>query len=302
MKRNTLTLVVGGILILIFAAMLFIYQVRTTEVAVVTTFGEYSNTITNAGPHFRWPWPIQKIHKFDTRIQNFDRKFEQTTTKDGRVIVMSVFVGWRIEDPETYLYSFNGDPVKAEEALEGRIRNTKNGVIGNHPFSDLISTNRAELKFDKIEEEMITLLRPSVREDYGVLVELLGIKQIQVPQSITETVFDRMRAERNRLVKKFQSEGEARAAEIRTEAELERQKILAEAEAESIVIQGEAEAQAAKAYSVFQKNPDLAVFLFTLRALDRSTKDRTTLILDQETIPFNMLRRSAVRLPEVVEQ
>jgi membrane protease subunit HflC len=294
MKRNYLTLITGIILILIFGSILFLFQVRQTEVAAVTTFGRFTHSITNAGPHLRWPWPIQKIYKFDTRVKNFEKKFEQTSTQDGRILLLTVFVGWHIADPEQFLISFSGDPIKAERTLEPLIRNTKNGVIGAHPYGDLISTNRNELKFDEIEEEMLTSIRPQALNNYGIEIDLLGIKRLGIPEGNTQTVFQRMVAERQRLIKQFRSEGQAEATNIVTEAELERKQILAEARAKKEIIEGEAEAEAAKAYSVFQQNPDLAIFLFQLRSIEQSLKNRATLILDEQTPPFNLLNQRSV--------
>ena len=131
MKRNPITLVTGGVLVVIFTLMLVTFQVRRTEVAVVTTFGKFSRSITNAGFNLRLPWPIQKVYKFDNRIQNFDRKFEQTTTKDALNLLITVFVGWQISDPRSFLESLSGDTNKAEQTLESLVRNGKNAVIGH---------------------------------------------------------------------------------------------------------------------------------------------------------------------------
>jgi len=83
MKRNPLTIIVGCVLIVIFALLLFVFQVRQTEVAVVTTFGKATRDITEPGPYGKWPWPIQKVHKFDRRTHVFESNFEQVLTPDG---------------------------------------------------------------------------------------------------------------------------------------------------------------------------------------------------------------------------
>ncbi len=297
MKKNLLTLITAGVLGIVFILLLFTFQVRQTEVAVVTTFGRYSSSITKPGWNFRGPWPIQKIYKFENRIQNFERKFEQTTTKDAKSILITVFIGWRIEKPEEYLIRFNGDPMRAESALEGLVRDTKNGVIGQHPFSDLISPEPKDLKFDQIEKEMLLAIKNKARDTYGIEVTLLGIKQLGLPEAITTKVFDRMKEERQRLVKQLVAEGESRAKEIRADAEKQRQELLTKAEAQAIVIKGEGDAQAANSYAVMEKNPDLAIFLLQLDALEKSLKDRTSLILDQQTPPFNMLNSKSVEFP-----
>ena len=294
MKHNPITLITGALLVVIFAFMLFTFQVRETEVAVWTTFGKPSGSLTNAGFYWRAPWPVQTIYRFDKRTQNFERKFEQTTTQDAKTIIMSVFVGWRIAQPQLFLERFGtGDQVKMGQAFEGLVSDAKNSVISAHPFSDLISTNRQDLKFDQIETEMRDLIRPAALSKYGIQVEMLGIKQLALPESITSKVFDRMRAERTRLVKKYQSEGDAKALEIRSEANRKRQEILNAAEATATIIQGQGDAEASKSLTAFEKNPGLAVFLLQLRALEASVTNRTTIIMDQNTPPFNMLSQQA---------
>jgi len=289
MKRNPITIATGAVLVLIFLFMLFIFQVRQTEVAVVTTFGKYSRSITNAGFQVRLPWPVQKVYKFDSRIQDFERKFDQTITKDQISVVITVYVGWRIVEPKVFLESFSGDNTKAEQTLEPLVRNAKSGVIGQHAFSDLISTNQAELKFDQVESEMLKAVQAQARSAYGIQIELLGIKRLQLPESITSDVFARMKAERQKLVARFQTEGERDSKIIRANADGQANEILAKAKAEAIRITGEAETKAAEYYTAFEKDRDLAVFLFQLKTLEQSLKEHTHLILDQQTPPFNLL-------------
>jgi modulator of FtsH protease HflC len=289
MKRNPITLITAVVLVLIFGFMLFTFQVRQTEVAVVTTFGKFSRSITNAGWQGRLPWPIQKVYEFDNRIQPFERKFDQIFTRDQVPLLVSVYIGWRIADPKLFLEGFNGDVTRAEQTLEGIVRNSKSGVIGQHTFSDLISTNRTELKFDQIEKEMLEGIQAQARRTYGIQIEILGIKRLGLPQSTTAKVFERMRAERQQLVSVYQSEGTRRAKEIRANADVEYNEILAGAKAEAIRITGEAERKAAESYSEFEKNPRLAIFLFQLKAMEESLKERTYLILGPQTPPFNLL-------------
>jgi modulator of FtsH protease HflC len=297
MKRNPITFITGGVLLVIFVLMLFTFQVRQTEIAVVTTFGKYSRSVSAPGFQWRAPWPIQKVYEFDNRIQNFERKFEQTTTRDGINVLITVYAGWRVADPKVFLESLNGDVLHAEQALEPLIRNMKNGVISQHGFADLISTNQANLKFDQIEQEMLTAVQGQAKTTYGLEVKFLGIKQLGLPESITSKVFDRMKAERQTRVKQFQTEGEKEAKIIRAQADSLANKILAEAKGSAIEVTGAAEAKASESYKVMQQNPELANFLFQRNALEQSLKDRTTLILDQQTPPFNMLNGQSVTAP-----
>jgi membrane protease subunit HflC len=290
MKRQPVTLVAGLLVAGIFFAMLVCFQVRQTEYVVVTTFGKYARTIDQPGFGWRAPWPIQSLHRFDNRIRNFERKYEQTSTQDGRNILIEVFMGWRIKDARTFLERFGGDVERAEQVLEGILRDAKFVVVGQHPLSDFISPNPKDLKFDEIEQQMLGSVKPKALENYGIEVALLGIKQIGLPQSITEKVFERMKAEREQLVKKFQGEGAGDAIRIVSEANLERDKILAEAEKQATIIRGTADKEASKALKTFEQAPELAVFLLKLEALEQAVKDRATLVLDTKTPPFDLLR------------
>ncbi len=290
MKRSLATIIVGAFCALLVCLVLFTFQVRQTEVAVVTTFGKFSRALDQPGWYARWFWPVQKIYKFDRRLQNFERKFEQTTTADGRNLIATVFIGWRVDNARLFLERFpDGDLERAAQNLEGLVRDAKNGVLGRYRFNELITTNRARLKLATIEAEMLATIQPRASTNYGIAVELVGLKQFGLPESITAKVFERMRAERQQLVKQFQSEGEAEAIRIRSEADRQRQELLARAGAEALVIRGQGEAEAAKSFAVFERNPGLAMFLLELNALTESLKDRSTLVLDPNTPPFSLL-------------
>jgi len=289
MKQNKITLVTGGVLLVIFLCMLFTFQVRQTEVAVVTTFGRFSHSVTNAGFQWRLPWPVQKVYWFDNRLQTFESKIDQPITRDQISLLISVYLGWRITDPKLFLESFNGDITKAEQTLEPIARNAKNGVIGLHSFGDLISTNQADLKFDQIEKEMFDAMQAQTKSNYGLAIESLGIKQLNLPDSITSTVFERMKAERQQLVALHLSLGERDAKIIKAKADAEANDITARANAEKEKIIGQAEQKAAEYYAQFEKNPDLAKYLFELKAVEQSLKERSSLILGPQTPPFNLL-------------
>ena len=293
MKRNYLNLTIGLILLLVFVALLFCFQVRQTEVALVTTFGKPTRTITEAGLYFKLPWPIQKVQTFDKRIQSFEEKFEETLTKDSYNVIITVYSGWTISDPTVFRERFNGSVARAESELATLVRSAKNAVVGQHPFSHFISTNEKELKFTEIEGEMLAAVQPVAKASYGIDVRFLGIKQLGLPESITQKVFDRMKEERQRFVQKLQADGEAKASDIRSAANRERSDILTKAEAEVTELRGKAEAEAAKSLAVFKENPELAVFLLKINALEQTLKERSTLILDQRTSPFDLLDATA---------
>jgi membrane protease subunit HflC len=290
MKRNPITIAVGVLLLLIFVVLLFLFQVRKTEVAVVTTFGRVTSQ-AGSGAHFRWPWPIQAVHKFDQRVHNFESKFEQVLTSDGNNLLIMVYVGWQINDPAVFLTRFNGDTRKAEDSLEGLIRNAYSGVVGRHPFAHFISTDEKELKFVEIEQEMQSRIQADCRAlTNGLTIAFLGIKRLGLPESVTKLVFERMQSEREVLVSQIQGEGERQASEIKSRADYESARLLAEADAQATKIQGEGEKVAARSFEVFKQEPDLAIYLLKLKALEEFLKNRATLILDDSTAPLDLLK------------
>jgi len=289
MKRNSITVTVGLLLILVFGFLLFSFQVRQTEVALITTFGKPTDTKTNSGLYFKLPWPIQKVVPLDKRIQNFEDKFEETPTRDGINLLVMLYGGWTINNPTLFRERFAGDVSRAQTDLQGLIRSAKNAVVGQHPFSDFISTDEKALKLPQIEREILQAVQSQALNNYGMEIKFVGIKKLGLPESITAKVFDRMRQERNRFVAKLQAEGEAASINIRSAAEREKAQVLNHARAEAIRIRGEADRQADAAYAVFEKNPELAILLLKLNALEVSLKDKATLFLDERTPPFDLL-------------
>ena len=298
MKQNPLTLVIGALLIIIFALLLFVFQVRTTQVAVVTTFGKPTLDVTNAGAYFKWPWPVQKVYYFDKRVQNFEDKFTESLTADNINLLTSVYVGWRISDPKTFFPKFAGGSVtEAQKVLDGLLRSSKSAVIGKHPLSDFVSASVDGAKFAEIETNILAAVQAQLRANsYGIEIEFLGIKKLGLPEPVTQSVFERMTSERQVIISKLQYEGEAEAQNIRSAADRKAAEVLAAADGKALEIRGKGEAAAAKSLAAFQQNPELANFLFRLTALEDSLKERSTLIFDQQTPPFDLFRGFSTNL------
>src|SRR6266513_1206975 len=154
MNRKPLTLVIGFLLILIFGLLLFVFQVRKSEVAVVTTFGKATRPITEPGAYFKWPWPIQMVHRFDQRVQNFEDRLTQGLTRDGFNLLTSVYVGWKITNATAFFPKFAGSPepiAEAERGLDRLLGHAKSAIVGKHPLSDFVSTSDNGTNFLAIE-------------------------------------------------------------------------------------------------------------------------------------------------------
>jgi membrane protease subunit HflC len=295
-----MTIVIGAVLIVIFALLLFIFQVRQSEVAVVTTFGKpTAQPYDKPGAYFKWPWPIQKVYKFDQRVQNFEDKFSENLTADNNNLLTSVYVGWRISDAATFFPKFAGGSVTAaQQMLESMLRSAKSAVVGKHPLSDFVNADAKQLKFDAIENEIEQAVQSQLQtNNCGIEITFLGIKKLGLPENVTETVFQRMTSELQILISRFKYEGEAEAQKIKSAADRQAAETIANAEADATRIRGEGEAEAAKMLPVFQQNPELANFLLRIGALQQSLNQRATLIFDERTPPFDLFQHLPTNAP-----
>jgi membrane protease subunit HflC len=293
MKKNAITILIAAVLLVIFALLLFTYQVRQSEVVVLSTFLKPTATQTNAGLYVKWPWPIQSINRFDQRVQTFEDKYSENLTADNTMLLMNVFVGWKISDAKAFFPKFpGGSALAAQRQLENMIRSAKAAVIGKYNLSDFVNSDASQLKFGEIEKEMQTAVEAELaKNNYGISIEFLGIKRLGLPESVTQAVFDRMKAERTKFISEAQYQGEAEATKIKSTAERQAADVLANAQAAATRIEGEGVAEAAKTLAVFQQNPDLAIFQLQLEALKNSLNQKATLIFDEQTPPFDLFKK-----------
>ena len=290
MKRNV-TIIIGAAVILLFLSVLVIFQVRQTEVAVVTRFGKPSRDINEPGRYWKWPWPIEKVEHFDHRIHNLEGKFEQVQTSDGYNLLIMVYAGWKISEPAVFFPRFGGSVASAEQSLGGLMRNAYSGVAGKHPLSHFISTSEKELKFVEIEQEILKRLQAdSQASNYGLDVQFLGIKKLGLPESVTEKVFEQMRSERQLLETQIRNQAEQEASNIKSKADRESNDILVAAEAKAKGIISDGEREAAQYFEVFKQEPALASFLLKLSGLEAFLKEKTTLVLDLDSSPLELLK------------
>lgn len=294
MKKNLLTIIVSLVLALIFVMILFVFQVRQSEVAVITRFGKPVRDVTQPGAYFRLPPGIESVYKLDQRIQNFEDGATETYTADGNNLLTAVYVGWRISDAKAFFPKFrNGSVKEAERNLRDIVTQAKAAVVGKHPLADFVNANDQQLKFDAIEKEIKDIVQAQVTANSsGIHIEYLGLKKMGLPESVTESVFALMTADRKKLADKRNEEGASEARIIRSAADREAAEKISIAEGEARRIKGQGDAVAAAVYPVFQKNPDLAKFLLDLEALEAALKERSILIFDSRTSPFNLLTGS----------
>ncbi|MBS1454242.1 MAG: protease modulator HflC [Lentisphaeria bacterium] len=284
------TMLLGVVVAVILLIAVFSYQLNQTESAVVTTFGSPA-AVTDPGLHFRWPFPFQKIYKFDHRIRCFEGgsgKIEETMTADGQNILVGIFINYRISAVEKFFRTLE-DMTKAEERLNSLMRSAKNATFGQYKFSQVINTKPELMKLNEIQDRIKAALEKDTAE-YGIEIVSVGINTINVPERITDKVFDRMIEDRKLVADRYLAEGTVRASEIRNDADQKKAVMLAKAEAEAREIRAQGDAEAATFYAVFRENPELAEFLRKLDSLRLIMRNQTTLVLDTNVAPFDLLK------------
>ncbi len=290
------TVLLGIAVAAVLVIAVFSYQLNQTETAVVTTFGRPA-AVEEPGLHFRWPFPFQKIYKFDNRIRCFEGssgKLEETMTADGQNIVAGIFVNYRISDVRKFFVTLV-DMTNAEERLNSLMRAAKNSAFGRYNFNEVINTDPGKMKLGEIQKEILDSLVRDTSE-YGISIVSIGVNTVNVPPAISEKVFTRMINERKVVADNFVAEGTRKAALIRNEADQKRAVLLANAEARAKEIRAAGDAEAAKYYEVFKDNPDLAEFLRKLDALRFIMRGKTTLVLDTDVAPFDIFKPGAANL------
>ena len=284
------TMLLGVVVAVILLIAVFSFQLNQTESAVVTTFGRPS-AVTEPGLHFRWPFPFQKIYKFDHRIRCFEGgsgKIEETMTEDGQNVLVGIYVNYRIDKVEKFFISLE-NLTNAEERLNSLMRSAKNATFGQYKFSQVINTNSKLMKLGEIQDKIQATLERET-DIYGIKIVSVGINTINVPERISEKVFDRMIEDRKLVANRYLAEGTVRSAEIRNAADQQKAITLAKAEAEAREIRALGDAEAATYYAVFRENPELAEFLRKLDSLRLIMKNQTTLVLDTNVAPFDLLK------------
>jgi membrane protease subunit HflC len=290
MKNIAITIFIV-LIILTLSLYLISFQVRETESCMVTTFGKPTQQITEPGWFFKWPFPIQQVHKFDSRMRVFTPEVEETRTAGGHPIIVNTYVVWRISEPLKFYNRIQTVRNAENEFLRSRIRNTQNNVIGLHDFSEFVNSDQEKIQIKQIEEEMLKQLQQAVDVDYGIEIKTLGIKQLKVNEDVSKAVFERMKTDRDRRAQFYTSQGDAEAIRIKTAADSIRDELIAAANSRAKIIKGEGDAKAAEFLEMQEADVDLAKFLREIYTLKTTLSSRTTFVIPTDKSPFNLLEK-----------
>jgi membrane protease subunit HflC len=288
MERSAITWIVAiAIGLLILNSMLF--GVKETEQIVITQFGKPVRVIKSAGLYAKLPDPVQSIRRFDKRLLLYDVKPSEFLTEDKKNLILDMYMTWRIVDPMKFLASVRERTV-AEILLADVASAEVGAAIGKIPLSAVVSTDAEQVVVDSIMIDVTDNCRERALANYGIDVMHVKMKQLRLPEQNLESVFQRMRAERQRMAKKYRSEGEEEAIKIRADADKEKRTMMAQAYRESERIKGEGEAEAARIYAgAFSKDPKFYKLVRTLNAYEKFLNDKTTVVLSTDSELLKLL-------------
>jgi membrane protease subunit HflC len=269
--------IIGGLLLLYMT----FYTTRETEFALITLFGRPVRLVVNAGLHMKWPF--QSILRFDRRLRVYNPRPSEFLTRDKKNLVIENYVAWRIEDPNLFVQSV-GDTASAEMRLHDIIWSGLSAALGTLDLESLVSASEDKVQAASMLDMLTTGADRLALAQYGIRVVDVRIKRMNLPEQNKQSVFARMRAERERIAMQYRAEGEEQALVIRANADREKEEILSAAYKDAEKIRGEGDAEATRIYGqAYSKNPRFYKLLRTLESYKKILDDKTTIILNSDS-------------------
>lgn len=288
MKTLISSLVVLALVVLAFSSTVVVDE---TEHVVITQFGRPVAVHSEAGLYLKAPAPLQRVTRFDKRILFTPGQQTELLTSDKKNVLVSTYLSWRIADPLKYLAALRTRDF-AEARLQAIVQSELGSALGDLPFDKLVPAQGQGEGITQLEQRVLDASAKVAAHDYGIQFVSLGITRLSFPDQNLQSVFARMRAERERIARGYRSEGDAEAQKIRAEADRKRAETLAKADSEAAKLRGEGEAEAARIYAkAYGGHQDFYGFLRTLQTYEKVLNGNTTLVLPADS-PFLRLLMS----------
>lgn len=258
-----------------------LYVVKETERAVRLRFGALVETNIPAGLHYKIPL-MDNVRKFDTRVLTLDANPESFFTLQKKRLIVDSYVKWRIADVDTFYRVTGGNEDVAQNRLANRVNDGLRNQFGTRTLHEVVSGER-----DELMRHLTDSLNETVRESLGIEVVDVRVKRIDLPNEVSEPVFRRMTAEREKEARELRSKGKEQAEKIRAAADRESTIIAATAYSESEQIRGEGDAKAARIYAeAYTKDKEFYAFVRSLTAYKESFREKGDMLLVDPTSDF----------------
>lgn len=270
-------------------AWLSLYTVRETEFVLITQFGKPMYAVTDAGLHVKWFF--HNATYFDRRLAIYNPPPSEFLTKDKKNIVIESYVAWRIRDPQRFVESV-GDAAAARMRLHDIVWSGLSAAIGTQDLESLVSANQPQVKTAQVFDTLTAASDRSALAKYGIEIVDCRIRRLNLPEQNKQSVYARMRAERERIARQYRAEGEEQALRIRADADRQREEILSVAYKQAEKTKGEGDAESTRTYSAaYSRNPRFYKLLRTLESYKKILDDKTTAILSSDSELLRILMR-----------
>jgi membrane protease subunit HflC len=242
-----------------------LYVIKQTERGVLLKFGEVVNPDLEPGLHAKIPF-VNNVRKFDGRLITVDSQPERFFTQEQKALIVDSYAKFRIKDTEKFYTATNGEIARAMGLLSQRINNGLRNQVAVRTIQEVVSGERDQLMQDLTEELTVV-----AQESLGVEVVDVRVKQIDLPPDVSESVYRRMNAEREKEAREHRSQGQELAEGIRAAADREVTVLQANAYRDSELIRGEGDANATRIYAeAFNRDPEFYAFTRSLQAYQQS--------------------------------
>jgi modulator of FtsH protease HflC len=249
-----------GLIVLALVVYASTFVVSQWEVAIKLRLGEIVDSEYDPGLHWLFP-VLNNVKKFDGRIQTLDSRPERFLTIEKKDVIVDSFAKWRITNPGQFFRSTGGDSGRTARLLSERVNTALRDEFGKRTIQEVVSEDRLEL--------MTTLTKKidANAAELGIEVVDVRVKKIDLPPEVSESVYQRMRAERERVARDLRAKGSEAAERLSADADRQRTVTLAEAYKESEQLRGEGDAKAAEIYAnAFNQNKEFFSFHRSLNA------------------------------------
>ena len=280
--KNFAVLIIALLLVTIN---LSVYTISMVEQAVITQLGKPVKNVEEPGLHFKLPF-IQKITKFPNQLLDYDSAPTEILSKDKKNLLVDNYAKWRIIDSLKLLQTVR-DVNGAQSRLDDIIYSELRVELGRHDLADTISITRDEIM------RLVTERSNEKAKAYGISVLDVRIKRADMPQEIANSIYNRMRTERERIAKEYRAQGKEEAQKIRAKTDKEKIVLLAHAYKKEQEVRGEGDAKSIKIYAEsLEKDPEFYSFIRSMEAYKVLFKEKSTIILPPDTEFFRFLKES----------
>lgn len=272
--------IAAGAAVVLFVWLTF-FSVRETEFVFVTQFGQPLYTVAEPGLHAKWFF--QTATYFDRRLRIYNPRPSEFLTRDKKNLVIESYVAWKIQDPKRFVETV-GDASGAEMRLHDIVWSGLSATLGTHDLETIVSTNLQAVQESQMLDQLTSLTDRAALAQYGIEVVDVRIRRLNLPEQNKQSVYARMRAERERIARQYRAEGEEQALSIRANADRQKEEILSLAYKQAEQTKGEGDAASTRTYSqAYSKNPRFYRLLRTLETYKKVLDDKTTAILSTDS-------------------